>query len=216
MGTIGVHDHMAEVHDVLIALTDAQRRAAEQRLAAERFLDEARAIEARLAEQMEQARAASEHAVAQRCASDLEKARELEHAAAEAVETCSAQYQQCVHDRTQAEAEANAAREALERATAGSSEASRRLETALAAEETLRIEAASAVECLRERRSAREQIETEFRAAQERAKAFDGTVPSLAAIEELRAIEACSGFQNEAARRAAERRAADAARGVTR
>jgi chromosome segregation ATPase len=207
MCPFGVHDDMPEVDEVLSALNDAQRRAAEQRLAAERLLEEARALEARLAEQIEHARTANEH---------LEKARELERAAAEAAENTSAQYRQCVHDRTQAEAEANGAREELERTTARSDEANRRLEAARAAEETARIEAASAIEHLRERREAREQIEAEFRAAQDRGKVFNGTVESLASIEELRAREAGSAFQNEAARRAAERRAADAARAATR
>lgn len=197
-----MHDDMTGVDQVLTALTDAQRRAVEQRLAAERFLEQARAIEARLAAQMEQARAANEDLAVRRCASAFEKAGELERAAAEEAERCSA--------------EANVAREALERANAACEETNRRLETARTADEAARSAAAAATERLRERRGAREQAEIELRAARERATGFDGSVPSLAAIEELRALEARSGFQTEAARRAAERRAADAARGATR
>jgi hypothetical protein len=169
-----------------------------------------------LAQQTEQARAANEHVAAQRLEAAAEKAGELERAAAEDAQACAGRHQRSLRERTQAETEASAAHAALERATAACAESDRRFEKARAAEEATRTDAASAAERLRECRTAREQLETELLAARERAKVFDGTIPSLAAIDELRVLEERSGLRIEAARRAAERRAADAARGVTR
>src|SRR3977135_3483277 len=99
---------------VLTALTDAQRRAAEHRLAAEQLLEQARSLEVRLAQQTEQARAANEHAAAQRLATAAEKAGNLERAAAEDAQACGVRHQRSLRERNQAETDAGTARAALE------------------------------------------------------------------------------------------------------
>ena len=68
----------APADDVVNALSAAQRRAAEQRAAAERLLRETLALEQRLAEEVEQARKAGEHALAQQLASEIDAAAAAE------------------------------------------------------------------------------------------------------------------------------------------
>ena len=65
-----------------------------------------------------------------------------------------------------------------------------------------------------DRRAAREAMEQQLNGIQERAAAFAGSVPSLATVEQLRALETRGALPNDAAARIAERRAADAAKRI--
>ncbi|MDB5040139.1 MAG: hypothetical protein JWN27_865 [Candidatus Eremiobacteraeota bacterium] len=219
--------------DVMQALTDAQRRAAEQRVAAERFLKETVQLEERLAEEAEQARAASEHVLAQQLARAADEALVLERHAAEQAEACAKKIERIATQKAQAEAlriDDHAAQQAaaaeviaaqgrlaesrrrLEIATVACTESSQRYNDVCSVEEAARAEAEKAVRLAQEQRAEREKLEVELRAVQERAATFKGNLPSLASVEELRALEARSFAPSEAAKRVAERRAADAAR----
>jgi hypothetical protein len=79
-------------------------------------------------------------------------------------------------------------------------------------EEAARAEAEKAAQLAAAHRAEREKLEGELQAVQARAAAFKGNVPSLASVDQLRALEARSFAPSEAAKRVAERRAADAAR----
>jgi hypothetical protein len=219
--------------DVMQALTDAQRRAAEQRVAAERFLKETVQLEERLAEEAEQARAASEHVLAQQLARAADEALVLERHAAEQAEACAKKIERIATQKAQAEAlrsDDHAAQQAaaaeviaaqaqlaesrrrLEIATVACTESNQRFNDVCSVEEAARAEAEKAVRLAQDQRAEREKLEVELRAVQERAATFKGNVPSLASVEELRALEARSFAPSEAAKRVAERRAADAAR----
>jgi hypothetical protein len=182
------------VHDAaatLEALGEARRRATEQRTVAERLLEEARTLELRLSAETEQARAANEHFSAQRLAVALEQAAALERAAENHREVCAAHAERAADERRQAEG---------------------RLAQAVAADEAAQAESAAAERIVLERRAAREEAQAQLQAAEERASGFSGEFPSPAPLEELRALEA----RGQNAQRAAERRAADAARNALR
>ena len=229
------------------ALTEAQRRAAEQRASAERFLQEALALEKRLEEEASQVRAANEYAVVQQLAAALENAVELERNAADHVDACAKKLERIAVQKSQAEAlrvDDQTARETaaqevvaievqlaevrrkLEIATAACTESNQRSMDIGTVEEAARFEQGRAQQLADERRIAREKIETELHAMEGRVTPFTGTVPSLAAVEQLRALEARSIAQpppavpltpvtsDDAAARLAERRAADAARRI--
>lgn len=225
----GAHD------EVVQALADAQRRAAEQRVAAERYLQETMQLEARLAEEAEQARAASEHALAQQLVRSAEEAAALERQAVEAADACAKKIERLSTQKAQAEAlrdddqaaqQAAAAdviaaqgrlaeaRRRLEIASVACNESNQRFADVCAVEDAARAEAEKAAGIAAAHRAAREAVEAELRAVQERAAAFKGSLPTLASVDQLRALEARNAGTSEAAKRVAERRAADAARRI--
>src|ERR1700730_1774623 len=165
----------------LAALNEAQKRAAEQRIAAEQLLERARLLEKRLSDEAEQARIASEHAHLVQLRAAVTAAEAAERDATERVKACASALRERANERERAEQAERAARD----------------------------DVAAADEMLRERRVAREEVEEEARAAQALAKPFDGDTPSLEAIDLLRELEAQMQFTSDAARRIAERRAAD-------
>jgi chromosome segregation ATPase len=216
-------------------LTEAQQRAAEQRMAAEKLLQEALELERRLADEAAQARAANEQALGQELAVAVEEARNAERDAAEHAGICTKNFERIATQKAQAEAlqaddrtarrtaaddvaatEARLAeaRRRLEVADAACSESDRRFNDMSAAEESARAEAATASQLLADRRAAREALEQQLNGIQERAAAFPGSVPSLARVEQLRALETRGALSNDAAARVAERRAADAAKRI--
>ena len=207
------------------ALTEAQERAAQQRIAAERLLQEAIELEARLADEAAQARAAHDQALGRELAAALDSARAAEREAAEHAGVCSKNFTRIATQRAQAEAlqaddrtarraaaddvaasEAHLAeaRRRMEIADAACSESDLRFNDASAAEEAARAEAAAASDVVAACRAARDEMEKRLRGIQERAAA----VPADAAtrIAERRAADA--------AKRIAERQAADAQRGA--
>jgi myosin heavy subunit len=223
----------ADVDSALAALTDAQRRASEQRSAAEKLLEDARLLEQRLAAEAEKARHAAASAQAARLQQAAEHARTLEAEAAESAQTATLKREGKAKERVAAEAQARArheekdaaeaeltkaealladARQKLERAKVALLEAAEHENKAISAEDGARIEAAESAQVLRDRRAARENLEEELRAVQERYRGFEGEVPSLSSIGQLDEIQARTEQISEAARRIAERRAADAAR----
>ena len=192
-------------------LTEAQQRAAQQRMAAERFLQEAIELEQRLADEAAQARAASEQALGRELAAALDNMRAAERQSAEHAEVCSKNLERLAAQRAQAEAlQADdraalaEARRRLESAEAACSESDRRYKDASTAEETARAEAAASSEVVAAHRVAREEMEARLRGIREHAAG----VPADAAtrIAERRAADA--------AKRIAERQAADAQRGA--
>ncbi len=217
----------------LAALTDAQRRAAEQRLAAEKLAEDARQLEERLAAEAEKARHAADHAHAIRLQQAADHARIIEAEAAEQAEACAAKQERKANDRAAAEAHSREcqavhesaaaevakfeallaeARGKLEHAKSALAESADRESRAISAEDAARVEAAESAQLLHDRRSARENIEEELRLMRERFKGFEDDVPSLETIDQLDELEARRAQISEAARRIAERRAADAAR----
>ena len=227
--TDGPHFELAQT------LTDAQQRAAEQRMAAERLLHEALELERRLADEAAQARAANEQALGQELAVALEEARAAERDAAEHAGICTKNFERIATQKAQAEAlqadDRNArrtaaddvaasearlaeARRRLEVAESACSESDRRFNDAAAAEDAARTEATTASQVLADHGAAREAMEQRLRGIQERAAAFTGSVPSLATVEQLRTLETRGALPSDAATRIAERRAADAAKRI--
>ncbi|HEV2741118.1 MAG TPA: hypothetical protein VGU66_21340 [Candidatus Elarobacter sp.] len=227
--TDGPHFELAQT------LTEAQQRAAEQRMAAERLLHEAVELERRLADEAAQARAANEQALGQELAVALEEARAAERDAAEHAGICTKNFERIATQKAQAEAlqaddrttrrtaaddiaaaEARLAeaRRRLEVAESACSESDRRFNDACAAEDAARAEATMASQVLADHGAAREAMEQQLRGIQERAAAFSGSVPSLATVEQLRALESRGALPADAATRMAERRAADAAKRI--
>jgi hypothetical protein len=172
----------------VVALSEAQKRAAGQRIAAERLLERARLLEERLSAEAEQARIASEYAQFRQLNAAAASAEAAERDAAERAEACAKALGRCTEDRERAE---RAERAALD-------------------------EAAAAEGLLRERRATCERLQSEARAAKAHVPPVSGETPSLEAIDLLRELETETGFNNEAARRVAERRAADEARRISR
>lgn len=224
--------------DVTSTLTEAQERAREQRLAVEELLAEARALEEKLAVEVHQARAGAERALAREHAAAAVSAAQREHEAITQVEACAANVALLTDRRAELEHAAAQAHVAVDAASVDLRECEQRLsdarhalliatqqvetatvarDDAIATEAAAQSEAAVAAELLAERRSARQQAESASAQAEERARAmgaFDGDdrPPSLEPTEELRLLEARVALRAEASKRAAERRAADAAR----
>jgi hypothetical protein len=197
--------------DLVQTLTEAQQRAAEQRMAAERLLREAIELEERLADEAAHARAASEQALARELAATLDDLRAAERTATEHAEVCSKNFELIAEQRTQAEtrqagdrAALAEARRRLEAAEAACSESALRFNDASAAEKTARAEASAAAEAMAARRTAREDVQERLRGVQERAAAIPADPATR--ISERRAADA--------AKRIAERHAADAQRGA--
>jgi chromosome segregation ATPase len=216
------------VPDELVnVLSDAHRRAAEQRLAAEKLLRETLALEQRLSEEMEQARRASDHHLSQQLAASLEAAIAAEKKAAEQcaawakkLETIEAEKREAqalknddrraveaaTADIAAAESRLAAARRALEMANAACSESDQRFAVACTAQEAAQREADEAARAVASQREAREHLELQLHEVQKRIAGSSAQAPSLAAVEELREVESRV--------RVAERRAADFARGA--
>lgn len=178
----------------LAALTSAQQRAAEKRLAAERLMEEARALEERLSAEAEKARNSRHRLVLAQLTKAVERADADEREAEERVRTCA---------------------EAVERAAIESADAERRAQSCRDAEAAARADLEAAAQLVAERRDVRTRIDAELQQAREQAGALGDEPPSLAVVEELNELEAHSDLRSEAAKRIAERRAADAARSAT-
>jgi hypothetical protein len=222
-----------EADAALAALTEAQHRAAEQRIAAEKLAEDARRLEQSLAAEADKARHAADHAQALRLQQAAEHARIIEGEAAEKSEACTAKLERKAADRAGAEAHSRAcravqegaasevaqaeallaaARQKLALAKAAIVEAGERESKTISAEDSARIEASESLQLLNDRRAARENLEEELRVIRERVKGFERDVPSLATIDQVDELESRRNNISEAARRIAERRAADAAR----
>jgi hypothetical protein len=211
----GPHSELAQM------LADAQARAVSQRVAAERLLQEAQELEARLADEAARAQEANTQAIARELAATLERARADERAAAEEEAARSRDLDTFVARRKQVQtrqaelltahriasgAFAEAKRR-LEDAEAACRESDRLLSDAGAAEQTARAEAESATQRRLTRRKEREEIEQQLSEIDVRATESPVSLPSLETVEQLRA--------GERALRIAQRRAADAQRNFT-
>jgi chromosome segregation ATPase len=223
----------AEIASMLGA---AQERAREQRVAVESLLAEAKSLEERLELEALQARAAAARALAQEHASAAVKAAQLERQAIARVEACEMRLADLTRQRTAAEIAydgARSARESAEKVVAecearladarttivratetGNQAESKRAELEIAQAEA-EAEARMAAQELAEHRTARQRadsVSNAHRALALRTSDEGDYLPSLDNVEELRRLEASIGLRAEAAMRAAERRAADAAR----
>lgn len=217
----------APINDIVDTLSEAQRRAAEQRQAAEALLKETLVLEQRLAEEVEQARKANEYALAQQLTSSIEASMAAEQKAAEQTESWQKKLEHIIAEKQAAEAlqhddqraieTAKAeiaaaekrlaeAQRALEIATTSCTESDRRFTDACKAEEMARKEAEEAMRVVASHRDGRKALEEQLAEVQKRVQGFTGNVPSMNAIEQLRNLES--------RRRVAERRAADLARGA--
>lgn len=221
--------------EALSELTEAQRRAAEQRMAAERALREALELEKRLAEEAEQVRLAA-IAAQQARARELREAIEIiavaERAAVEEAEACAKSAARLTSEKEQAaalkaddetaaqaasadvaaaEAKLAEARRKLEVAQAACTESGRRYADMCAAEEAARAKGNAAEQAAAAKRTEREALENELRAV-EGQNGRGAEVASIADAAERRAAERRAA---DAAKRIAERRAADALRQST-
>lgn len=222
---------LMDTEAAIVALDDAQFRAAGQRIAAELLLAEARAVEERLAAAAGKAREVNERGSARRLAAAAEEARQREVNAKWHALECDRAAERAVAERATAEAaerrqqtervaaataaasaeeRAIGARAALQRADAALADSTHRVEELTATEQVAASAAHTASNDLLACKTAREEAETAARAA---VAESDGILsPAKGALDELFALEARSGIPSEAARRIAERRAADAAR----
>ncbi|MGP6158510.1 MAG: hypothetical protein ACLPYS_13570 [Vulcanimicrobiaceae bacterium] len=121
-------------------------------------------------------------------------------------------HERAVSEVAQAEALLAEARQKLEGVKASIAEAHERESKAISAEDAARVEASESAQLLVDRRMARENLEQELQVIRERYKGFENDVPSLASIDQLDELETRRQQISEAARRIAERRAADASR----
>lgn len=228
----------------LDALCEAQRRATAQRIAAERLLEETRTLEQRLSAEAEKARDATRRASAGKLREHVERARKLEQDAVNHADTCVREEQRLSEERAHLEAEKrendelietasaevsalegqlSTARTTMHRAKTARAEIEERLHVVSEAEATARTRSVAAAQILQERHVERERAEIELEAVREQASDAEDEAPSLPPpvdppslepIAELHALEARTALSPEAARRVAERRAADAARGA--
>jgi hypothetical protein len=218
--------------------SEAQQRALEQRVLAEQLLAEARAVEERLAIEARQAHAAAQHAIAREEAAKAVTAAQQELEAITQVEAAAANLAQFAQQRSALDGAFDDARRRHEAATATLIECEERLRAArevfaqtehaftsidtqrtqlIAAHDAAQTDHAEATLRLTDYRAARNAAEAASAQAEERARAMyphldDERTPSLEPIEELRLLEARVALRAEAAKRAAERRAADSAR----
>jgi chromosome segregation ATPase len=214
-------------NDIVNTLSEAQRRAAEQRAAAEALLKESLVLEQRLAEEVEQARKANDHALAQQLQSAIAASVADEQKAAEQAEGWQKKLERIVAEKQAAEAlqgddrraietaksdiaaaekRLAEAQRALEIATTSCTESDRRFGDACKAEEAARREADEAARVVATHRDERRALEEQLQEVQKRAQGFSGNGPSMNSIEQLRGLET--------KRRLAERRASDLARGA--
>ncbi|MFN2460863.1 MAG: hypothetical protein ABR591_09285 [Candidatus Velthaea sp.] len=227
--------------DVALTLREAQQRAVERRMEVEALLFQARSIEEQLAAEAVQAEAAREVAHAQGHHERARVAAEREREAAQRIDMLTKKRLAASVERTAAQAHvvalrsdhANAneavraceqrlaeARMALEKVAADLRDAEAYCNEVSAAAQAVTHEEREAGERLVEHRGQREAAELEARAAEERARALVGDAPprppSLAPLDELRTLESHVAISAEAAKRAADRRAADALRAARR
>lgn len=201
-----------EYNGIIAALRDVRQRAAAQRLVAERALEEARALESRIAKQEDHIFAASEiaaqmrllmqaaegAAAAERAASDRLRASGVElvriaderNRAASAHDELLAAEKAAAAEVVRAEAALVGARNTLVDMTAAVASGAALFETVTAQEEAARAEAARADAAVNDVRREREQAEAALNALKEREAAMKGKVSSLDFDEELRALEA--------------------------
>jgi len=222
--------------EIASMLGAAQERAREQRLAVESLLAEARSLEDRLESEALQARAAAQRALAQEHAAAAVKAAQLESQAGAHAAACETRLAELTRRRTANEIAAEAARSAREMAEKVVAECEQRLAEANAtiarsieatneadatraeldiAQAAADSDAAAAMRQLNELRAARlraENVSSAHRVLALRTPDEGDFVPSLEHVEELRRLESSIGLRAEAAMRAAERRASDAAR----
>lgn len=224
--------------EIAAALAVARQQAHEQRLAVEQLLAEARAVEERLARETRQAQMLAERAHAREHAAAAIAAAQAEREAMAAVEACASTVAELGQRRAametatagmhvaldsarqsvrELEQQLYAAREAVTRGEQRLVDADAQRRALDAGEAAAHARAAAAADVLAQQRASRQRHESESQEAEERARAFgDGLdtecEPSLEPVEELRLLEARVALRAEAAKRAAERRAADAAR----
>jgi DNA repair exonuclease SbcCD ATPase subunit len=235
VATVPVAEPARDPGDAMQGLSEAQRRAAEQRAAAERALREALELEQRLAEEAEQMRLAAIANARQARLRELNEALErvtaAERAAIEEAEACTKRLARLGGEKQQAEAlkaddEAAAqaastelaaaearlaeARRKLEMAQAACSESARRFADISTAEEAARAKGAAAEETAATQRTERETLEAELRALE----AQGGLPKEVASITDA-AKRVAERRAADAAKRLAERRAADVLRAST-
>ncbi|WP_317996564.1 hypothetical protein [Vulcanimicrobium alpinum] len=214
-------------------MTEAQKRAAERRLAAEQLLAQARMLEERIGIEAEQARIASARARVGQISAALNAAVADEHGAKEIAEGAATTLQAVIQEREKLQSRVDELRSAIEaaqedvtaletrladarsivqRGVAAQNDASAQLDELARAEQQARAEAEAAEAGLRERIAAREQLEAELRSVETTVVPFSGAAPSLESIDMLNSLEKQIDAGSEASRRVAERRAADEAR----
>jgi chromosome segregation ATPase len=223
--------------DIATSLTVAQQRAAEQRAAVEKLLAESRAIEDRLAIEARQARAVAARYVIEKQSTVAAEAAQREAEAAASVNACSTKLEslsQACDANLSALETARAAQRVSDAAVADLEQklTAARAEAAASAKSVVDLQAQSkelttrrtaaefeantAATRLGEHQLARRTAETALADAQERLHEYGddagAALPSLAAIADLKELETRIATTSAAAQRAAERRAADAAR----
>jgi hypothetical protein len=222
--------------EIATLLGAAEERAREQRVAVEQLLAEAKSLEEKLAVEALQARAAAQRQLAQEQAAAAVAAAQLERQAITQVETCALHLAELTRQRNAVEIAADGARAARQAAEEIVAECEERLENARAAiaraveagneadarraeldvaHALAETQAQTAARQLAEHRAARQRAEnasSAHRALALRTNDETTHIASLAHVEELRLLEASIGLRTEAATRAAERRASDAAR----
>lgn len=200
-----------EYEGVTAMFRDAQARAAEQRQAAERVLEEARALESRITEEAEHLRAASALAARrQPLVEAVERASGDEQALLESVRTSKAKYGTLAEERKLAESDRDgllvaeesttaevtrleallvSARRKLADVTTAVASATAGLHMASSREEAARDEAAAKEQALVQTRQTREEAEAALQALNEQSITTNGNAPSLFE-EQLRTLEA--------------------------
>ncbi len=186
---VGHADQTDDPRAAADVLADALTRAAEQRLAAEQLLEQARLLEDRITAEVVQAQIARAHAERERLATVLKDAESRESAARER----SRQSMRTLEGHSREVTRAKSTLQELRRIEDGA-----------------RADADEAATALDRAQSEREHAEKELNAVIDPGPATGA--PSLAVVDELRALEARLGLSAAAAKRVAERRLADAAR----
>jgi hypothetical protein len=202
----------------LDALRDARKRAADARIAAENALIEAHAAEAKLIAEEERATAAAVVAKREQLSQAASAAAERERSALERVSNTAAQLQQSQRTCDEIQSESNViaqaldeARRTLETLIASAAEQAKRLEQAAADERHFEAQHAEAQQHAREATSAREHAEAAvlFVLPAPQFETLKGT------LEPDVPQTGIPSFLVTRAQRAAERRAADAARSTS-
>lgn len=194
---------------VAAVLSDARQRATEQRMTAELLLEEARVLEARVAEESEHARLAEQHALVAKLTQAADETRTQERHFVDRAEAAEAIIQELIAQRHAAQQHVDDSRAALALATGAFASAERRLEDARRAEDSARAGAEEIAQALERLGTLRETAEAELCSAQAQVGPDTGRPPSLSVIDELSVLETRLGVGADAARRVSERRAAD-------
>jgi hypothetical protein len=224
----------AEIASLLGA---AQDRVRKQRVAIESLLGEARELEGRLAAEALQARGVAERQLAKERAAAAAAALQLEREAIIAVEACAknsaaltaqrdaveiaSEKARTERDAAQKivadyEARAKEARAAIAQAIQAGTDAEGQRAELIVAQARLDADTELATQHLAVQRAARQYAENLSSEQHARALGLPNDtdlVPTLEHVEELRLMEARIGLRADTAKRAAERRASDTARG---